>query len=67
MGQLFGRVLRPQTHRGTCGAVHFFINSARLVKNGLVMAKRRMPLYGIIGFGIFRDFLAHKLAKYQYF
>ena len=34
-------------------------------KNGLVMAKKRMPLYGMIG--IFRDFLAHKLTKYQYF
>ena len=29
------------------------------------MAKKRMPLYGIIG--IFRDFLAHISAKYQYF
>ena len=29
------------------------------------MAKKRKPLYGIIG--TFRDFLAHKLAKYQYF
>ena len=27
-----------------------------------VMAKKCMPLYGIIG--IFIDFLAHKLAKY---
>ena len=29
------------------------------------MTKKRMPLYGIIG--TFRDFLTHKLAKYQYF
>ena len=29
------------------------------------MAKKRMPLYGIIG--IFKDFLTHTLAKYQYF
>ena len=29
------------------------------------MAKKRMPIYGIIG--IFRDFLAYNLAKYQYF
>ena len=34
-------------------------------KNGSVMAKKSMPLYGIIG--IIRDFLAHKLVKYQYF
>ena len=27
--------------------------------------KKRMTLYGIIG--IFRDFLAHNLAKYQHF
>ena len=29
------------------------------------MAKKRMPIYGIIG--IFTDFLAHNSAKYQYF
>ena len=29
------------------------------------MAKKRMPIYGIIG--IFREFLAHNLAKSQYF
>ena len=29
------------------------------------MAEKRMLLYEIIG--TFRDFLAHKLAKYQYF
>ena len=29
------------------------------------MAKKRMPLYGIIG--TFRDLLAHKLVKYKYF
>ena len=29
------------------------------------MAKKRMPLYGI--HGIFKDFLTHNLAKYQYF
>ena len=34
-------------------------------KNGWVMAEKCMPLYGIIG--TFRDFVAHKLAKYQYF
>ena len=28
------------------------------------MAKKGMPLYGKIG--ILRDFLAHKLAKYQF-
>ena len=34
-------------------------------KNGSVMAEKRKPIYGIIG--IFRDFLANDLAKYQYF
>ena len=29
------------------------------------MAKKRMPIYGIIG--IFRDFLAYNLANYKYF
>ena len=29
------------------------------------MAKKRMPVYGIIG--VFRDFLAHNLVKCQYF
>ena len=28
------------------------------------MAKKHMPLYGIVG--IFKDFLTHTLAKYQY-
>ena len=30
------------------------------------MAEKRMPIYGI-NFGNFREFFAHKLAKYQYF
>ena len=34
-------------------------------KNGWEMAEKRMPIFGIIG--IFRDFLAYNLAKYQYF
>ena len=34
-------------------------------KNGLAMAKKHMPLYGIIC--ILKDFLTHNLAKYQYF
>ena len=34
-------------------------------KNGWVMAKKRMPIYGING--ILRPFSAHNLVKYQYF
>ena len=34
-------------------------------KNGWVMAKKRMPINGIIG--IFREFSAHNSAKYQHF
>ena len=34
-------------------------------KNGRVMAKKLMPIYGIIS--IFREFLAHNLVKSQYF
>ena len=99
VGQLFGLVLRSQTHWGPSGATPFFrlskgpknqkwqirlktmISHDQSIDNGLlsshknfqpnwlkndwVMAKICMPLYGIIG--IFRDFLAHISAKYQYF
>ena len=34
-------------------------------KNGQVLAKKRMPIYGIID--ILRAILAHNLAKYQNF
>ena len=33
--------------------------------NGCVMAKKRMPIYGMIG--ILRAILAHNLGKYQFF
>ena len=33
--------------------------------NGCVMAKKRIPIFGIIG--IFKDFLVYNLARYQYF
>ena len=34
-------------------------------KNGSVMAKKRMSIYGMIG--ILRGILAHNLVNYQYF